>query len=159
MLASMVGNEFEVLTASSGEAAQEVFARRPIDLVLTDQRMPRMPGVQLLEWVRQNHPKTIRLLMTGFAELDEAVEAINRGQIFRYLFKPWHTAELLQVLRQAARTFTLERGHERLMEELRELNVELEQRVQQRTRELQETNNELLLKNKMLEKLALTDPL
>jgi diguanylate cyclase (GGDEF)-like protein len=159
MLTSLLGGEFEVLAVSSGAEAQEVFARRPVDLVLTDQRMPRMTGVQLLEWVRQHHSKTMRLLMTGFAELDEAVEAINRGQVFRYLFKPWHTDELLQVLRQAAHTFTLERSHERLLEELRQLNLELEERVQQRTRELEETNHELLLKNKMLEKLALTDPL
>jgi diguanylate cyclase (GGDEF)-like protein len=158
-LSSLLGKEFEVLTADSGEAAQEVFARREIDLVLTDQRMPRMTGVQLLEWVRQNQPKTIRLLMTGFAEFEEAVQAINRGQVFRYLFKPWHTEELLQVLHHSARTFFLERSHEELLEELRQLNQELEQRVQQRTKELEEANHELMQKNKMLEKLALTDPL
>jgi diguanylate cyclase (GGDEF)-like protein len=158
-LTSVLANEFEVVTAGDAEAAQEIFARRPIDLVLTDQRMPRMSGVQLLEWVRQNYPKTIRLLMTGFAELDEAVEAINRGQVFRYIFKPWHTNELLQVLHQAARTFLLERSHERLLEQLRQLNLDLEDRVQQRTRELEEANHELTQKNKMLEKLALTDPL
>jgi diguanylate cyclase (GGDEF)-like protein len=158
-LASLLGGEYEVLTADSAEAAQQAFARRPIDLILTDQRMPRMSGVQLLEWVRQNHPKAVRLLMTGFAELEEAVQAINRGQVFRYLFKPWHTEELLQILHQAARTFQLERSHEQLLEELRQLNLELEERVQQRTKELEEANHELTQKNKMLEKLALTDPL
>jgi diguanylate cyclase (GGDEF)-like protein len=115
--------------------------------------------VQLLEWVRQHHPKTVRLLMTGFAELEEAVEAINRGQVFRYIFKPWRPEELQQILRDAARSFLLERSHERLLEELRQLNSELEQRVVQRTRELEETNHELEQKNKMLEKLALQDPL
>jgi diguanylate cyclase (GGDEF)-like protein len=158
-LAALLGAEYEVLTADSGETAQELFARREIDLILTDQRMPRMSGVQLLEWVRQNYPRTVRLLMTGFAELDEAVAAINRGQVFRYLFKPWHTEELLQILSQAARSFVLEQSHEQLLEELRQLNLALEQRVQQRTRELEEANHELLQKNKMLEKLALTDPL
>jgi diguanylate cyclase (GGDEF)-like protein len=158
-LASLLGEEYDVLTADSAESAQQVFARRGIDLILTDQRMPRLSGVQLLEWVRQNYPKTIRLLMTGFAELDEAVQAINRGQVFRYLVKPWHTEELLQILHQAARTFQLERSNEHLVEELRQLNLELEGRVQQRTRELEEANHELTQKNKMLEKLALTDPL
>ena len=118
-----------------------------------------MSGVQLLEWVRQHYPKTVRLLMTGFAELEEAVEAINRGQVFRYIFKPWRSEELLETLRNAARTFLLERSHEQLLEELRQLNLELEQRVHQRTRELEEANHELEQKNKMLEKLALTDPL
>src|SRR5262245_34605580 len=121
--------------------------------------MPRMSGVQLLEWVRQYHPRTVRLLMTGFAELEEAVEAINRAQVFRYLFKPWRGEELQEVLASAARTFLLERANEQLLQELRTLNQELEQRVQQRTRELEEANFDLDQKNKMLEKLALTDPL
>jgi diguanylate cyclase (GGDEF)-like protein len=97
--------------------------------------------------------------MTGFAEVEEAVEAINRGQVFRYLFKPWRIEELLEILHSAARTFILERANECLVQELRTLNLELEQRVQQRTRELEEANLELEQKNKMLERLALTDPL
>ncbi len=158
-LSSLLSTEFEVLTADSAEAAQALFSTRDIDLVLTDQRMPRLTGVQLLEWVRQHQPRTVRLLMTGFAELEEAVEAINRAQVFRYLFKPWRSEELLEVLHSAARTFILERSNEHLLLELRTLNLELEQRVQQRTRELEEANHELEQKNKMLEKLALTDPL
>src|SRR5262249_24965605 len=120
---------------------------------------PRMSGVQLLEWVRANYSRTVRLLMTGFAELEEAVDAINRAQVFRYLFKPWRTEELVEVLNSATRTFLLERSNEQLLQQLRTLNQELEQRVQQRTRELEEANHELEQKNKMLEKLALTDPL
>jgi diguanylate cyclase (GGDEF)-like protein len=158
-LASLLGTEFEVLTADSVEKAREHFGRRDIDVILSDQRMPNGSGVQLLEWVRQHSPRTVRLLMTGFAELEEAVEAINRGRVFRYIFKPWRADELIEVLRSAARSFLLERSHEQLLEELRRLNNELEQRVQQRTRELEEANHELEQKNKMLEKLALTDPL
>jgi diguanylate cyclase len=158
-LSALLSDVYEVLTADTAEAAQELFARRDIDLILTDQRMPRMTGTQLLEWVRQSSPRTVRLLMTGFAELEEAVEAINRAQVFRYLFKPWQTEELREVLQSAARTFLLERSNEQLLQELRTLNLELERRVQQRTRELEEANHELEQKNKMLEKLALTDPL
>ena len=158
-LAPLLSEHYEVLTADSPEAAQALFAQRSIDLILTDQRMPRMSGVQLLEWVREHHPRTVRLLMTGFAELEEAVEAINRAQVFRYLFKPWRTEELQEVLASAARTFLLERDNEKLVQELKTLNQELEQRVQQRTRELEEANFDLEQKNKMLEKLALTDPL
>ncbi|MBX9678048.1 MAG: diguanylate cyclase [Gemmataceae bacterium] len=165
-LAALLNPDFEVLTAESGEVAQRFFAEREIDLILSDQKMPRMSGVQLLEWVRTSHPKTVRLLMTGFAELEEAVDAINRGQILRYISKPWKTEELRDILLSAARTFLLERSHEQLLEELREvndrllkLNSELEQRVADRTKELEEANHELEQKNKMLEKLALTDPL
>jgi diguanylate cyclase len=158
-LVSLLSDTYEVLTADSAEAAQALFARRDIDLILTDQRMPRLSGTQLLEWVREHSPRTVRLLMTGFAELEEAVEAINRAQVFRYLFKPWRTEELREVLQSAARTFLLERSNELLLQELRTLNLELERRVQQRTRELEEANHELEQKNKMLERLALTDPL
>lgn len=172
-LSALLSDEFEVITSESGAAAQRIFAERPIDLVLSDQKMPKMNGVQLLEWVRQHHPKAIRLLMTGYADLEEAVEAINRGQVYRYLPKPWRTEDLLETLRTAARSFLLERSHEQLLDELREVNdqlkrvnAELEQRVMERTHDLKEANkaleeaiHELEQKNKMLEKLALTDPL
>jgi len=158
-LSALLSQDFDVLVAESAEAAQRHFADRDIDLVLTDQKMPRTTGVQLLEWVRQHSPRTIRLLMTGFAELEGAIEAINRGQVFRYLFKPWKADELQDALRHAARTFQLERSHEQLLEQLQQLNQDLENRVAQRTQELCETMLELEQKNKMLEKLALTDPL
>ena len=151
-LTALLNNDFEVLTADTAQAAQALFAQREIDLILTDQKMPRFSGVQLLEWVRQHHPKTVRLLMTGFAELEEAVDAINRSQVYRYLFKPWRAEDLLETLHSAAHSFIFERAHEELL-------VELENRVAQRTKELEEANHELEQKNKMLEKLALTDPL
>jgi diguanylate cyclase (GGDEF)-like protein len=158
--------EFEVLTADCAGAAQQHFAQREIDILLTDQKMPRVTGVQLLEWVKENHPKTIRLMMTGFAELEETISAINKGQVFRFLLKPWQTENLLETLRTAGRTFVLERSHEQLLDELRqlneklrEMNADLENRVAERTKSLEEAYHELEHKNKMLEKLALTDPL
>jgi diguanylate cyclase len=158
-LAALLVTEFEVLTADSAEAAQKILEQRDVDIILSDQRMPRTNGVQLLEWVRTRAPKSIRLLMTGFAELEEAVEAINRGQVFRYIFKPWRAEELVDTLRSAGRTVMLERSNEQLLEELRRMNLELEKRVQERTKQLEEAVHELEQKNKMLEKLALTDPL
>jgi diguanylate cyclase (GGDEF)-like protein len=158
-LTHLLSGEFEVLTAQTPADAQAVFGRREIDVILSDQRMPRMTGVKLLEWVRRESPRTVRLLMTGFAELEEAVEAINRGQVFRYLFKPWRAEELVETLRSAARSCLLERRNAQLLAELQQLNLDLEQRVHLRTAELEEANHELEQKNKMLEKLALTDPL
>jgi diguanylate cyclase (GGDEF)-like protein len=158
-LSALLVDTFEVITADSAESAQQVFATRDVDLILTDQRMPRTTGTQLLEWVRDHSPKTVRLLMTGYAELEDAVEAINRGQVYHYLLKPWRTEELLQVLRNAAEKFELERNQEKLLEELRQLNLELEKRVVERTRELQEANHLLQQRTRELEMLALTDPL
>jgi diguanylate cyclase (GGDEF)-like protein len=165
-LSALLGHDFDVITADSYDAALEVFAQRPIDLILTDQKMPRRTGIQLLEWVREHHPRTVRLLMTGYAELEDAVDAINRGHVYYYLLKPWRTEELLQILRNAAEKCLLERRHEQLLEQMQQLNRELESRVAERTRALEEANQllqqrtrELEQRTRELERLALTDPL
>jgi diguanylate cyclase (GGDEF)-like protein len=158
-LTALLSGEFDVVTADSVEAAQAVFDRRPIDIILTDQKMPRQTGIQLLEWVRQHHPRTVRLLMTGYAELEDAVDAINRGQVYHYLLKPWRTEELLQILRNGAEKCGLERSRDDLLDQLRQLNAELEQRVAERTRALREANHLLEQRARELERLALTDPL
>jgi len=121
-LSALLAPDFEVYTADCGETAQKIFQQHRIDLILTDQKMPRMSGVQLLEWVRESYPQTIRLLMTGFAELEDAVEAINRGKVYRYLFKPWRVDELIQVLREACQRFKLERQNEELLDQLAEFH-------------------------------------
>jgi diguanylate cyclase (GGDEF)-like protein len=97
--------------------------------------------------------------MTGYAELEDAVDAINRGHVYHYLLKPWRTEELLQVLRNAAEKFTLELNRDELLEELHRAKADLEQRVSERTRELEETNRLLQQRTRELERLALTDPL
>jgi diguanylate cyclase (GGDEF)-like protein len=158
-LSALLANDFEVLTADSAEVAQRILSARPIDIVLSDQKMPRMTGVQLLEWVRHHAPRTVRLLMTGYAEHEDAVEAINRGQVYYYLLKPWRIEELLQILRNAAEKFQLERRQETLLEALRQHKLMLEQRVAERTRELEEANLQLQRALAEMEKLALTDPL
>ena len=158
-LAALLAPDFEVLTADCAATAIQILSRRSVDLILTDQKMPRMTGVQLLEWVREHSPKSIRLLMTGYAELEDAVEAINRGHVYHYILKPWRTEELVQILRNAAEKFKLERSQERLLEELRQAKLELEQRVLERTQALEETNHLLQQRTRELETLALTDSL
>jgi diguanylate cyclase (GGDEF)-like protein len=151
-LVPLLSDDFEVVTADSAEAARGLFARRPIDLILTDQRMPRCTGVQLLEWVYEHHPQTVRMLMTGFAEFDDAVNAINRGHIFYFLQKPWNAARLQQVLRDATAKLEAERARARREEELGRL-------ASQRGRELEEAQAQLVQRTRELERLALNDPL
>jgi diguanylate cyclase (GGDEF)-like protein len=165
-LAALLAVDYDVFTADCADAAEAVFTQRSIDIILTDQKMPRKTGVQLLEWVREHYPQTVRLLMTGFAELEDAVEAINRGHVYYYLLKPWRTEDLQQVLRNAAEKRYLECRQEQLIEELsqktldlEQLNRDLERRVTERTRELQEANLLLEQRARELERLALTDPL
>jgi diguanylate cyclase (GGDEF)-like protein len=158
-LSALLAHDFEVITADSAEAAQQVFEQRAVDIILSDQKMPRLTGVQLLEWVRQRSPRTVRLLMTGYAELEDAIEAINRGQVYYYLLKPWRTEDLQQVLRNAAEKFRLERSRDELLLQLQQLNQDLERRVAERTRELEQANHLLQQRSRELETLALTDPL
>ena len=136
-LAALLASEFRVLTANSADTAQAILEKDDIDLILTDRRMPRRTGIELLERVRLHSPRTVRLLMTGYGELDDAVEAINRGHVYYFLLKPWRTEELLAILRNAAEKVSLERNQDQLLEELRRLNQELEARVTQRTQQLE----------------------
>lgn len=158
-LTTQLAESFTIHSAASAEAAQMIFSRYPIDVVLTDQNMPRQTGVQLLEWVRQHYPHTVRLLMSGYAELEDAIDAINRGQVYHYLLKPWRSEELLQILRNAAEKRLLERSRDQLLHQLQQFNRDLEQRVLERTRALQEANQLLEQRANELEHLALTDPL
>jgi diguanylate cyclase (GGDEF)-like protein len=158
-LGALLAKDFDVHTAPSADEAQRICSERTVALILADQKMPGRTGVELLEWVRQNSPKTIRMMMTGFADFEETVRAINRGQVYRIILKPWRTDELLLILNNAARTYTLERSHEQLMADMQRLNTELEERVQVRTRELQDAVHQLRQRNLMLERLSLTDAL
>jgi diguanylate cyclase (GGDEF)-like protein len=158
-LRSLLAPEYEVMTANSADQAQTLIQSRPVDILLTDQRMPRRTGTSLLEWAREHSPNTVRLLMTGFSELEDAIEAINRGHVYYYLLKPWRTQDVLQVMRNAADKFSLERKRERYLADLRQLNRELEDRVAERTRELAGANLLLEQRARELERLALTDSL
>jgi diguanylate cyclase (GGDEF)-like protein len=159
LLTELLGKEFEVVAADSAETAREVLAQRPIDIILTDQQLPGQTGVQLLEHVCLHSPHTVRIMMTGLGRLEDAVDAINCGRVQHYLFKPFKNEQIVHTMRGAAHSYLLERSNTQLMEELRRLNVELEQRVRMRTAELEEANRELHQKNSMLKKMALTDPL
>jgi diguanylate cyclase (GGDEF)-like protein len=155
----LLADEFDVLLAGSAAEAQALFGKRQIDIVLTDERMPKMTGVELLEWILANHPRTQRLLWTGHGP-DAAVDAVNRGQVFRYLSKPPKKLELVRdSLRSAARIVHLEKDYDRVVRDLSALNVQLEERVRERTAALEKALRELEERTAMLEKFALTDAL
>ncbi|NBF02967.1 response regulator [Pseudomonas sp. Fl5BN2] len=137
---------YEVLLANSGARALEILAERPVDLVMSDARMPSMDGATLLARVREGYPTTRRILLTGYADLETIVKAVNEGQIHQYLSKPWNDEELLLILRQVLEHQQAERELKRLQQlvleqnrQLKASNVGLEQRVTSRTAELQQT--------------------
>src|SRR4030066_1578686 len=85
---------YRIFTAESGAAGLEIMAHEPVDMVISDMRMPEMNGAQFLEKVRENWPDTVRILLTGYAEIGATIEAINKGQIYRYISKPWEDNDI-----------------------------------------------------------------
>jgi DNA-binding NtrC family response regulator len=93
---------YKVITALDGEAALRLVASESVDVVLSDMDMPGMSGLDLMVRLRRNHPSAVRLLLTGRGTLAAAVGAINDGEVYRFMTKPWDIDELREVLRQAA---------------------------------------------------------
>ena len=98
---AVCGDDFEVLTANSGEDGLKLLREHDVAVVLSDQRMPGMTGTELLEKVQEEYPDTIRLLITAYSDLQAAEDAINRGHVRRYLRKPWEPESLKAELRDA----------------------------------------------------------
>jgi response regulator RpfG family c-di-GMP phosphodiesterase len=148
---------YHVLTAESGAAGLALLASEPVDLVISDMRMPEMDGAHFLEQVRQRWPDTMRLLLTGYADIKSTINAINQGEIYRYVAKPWDDKELPLILREALDRRDLLVENARLQalttmqnEQLRELNEGLERKVAARTGELAQVNSFLSLANQQL---------
>ena len=148
---------YTIYMGESGKAGLEILEQHPINLVISDMRMPEMDGAQFLEQVRQRWPETIRVLLTGYADVSSTINAINRGEIYRYISKPWHEDDLLLIVRDALERQRLVKENERLLqltraqnEELKDLNANLENKVRQRTSEIEQINSFLNLANDQL---------
>jgi CheY-like chemotaxis protein len=112
-------DDYEVITTNDARRGLEILEERaPVAVVLTDQRMPHMTGVEFLREVYQRHPDTVRIMLTGFADSAATIQAINDGHIYAYLDKPWEPAELKQTVKNAAQHFTLTVENRRLVDDL-----------------------------------------
>ena len=137
---------YDVLLATSGAQALEMLTQQPVDLVMSDARMPNMDGATLLAHVHERYPATTRIMLTGYADPAAIIKAINEGRIDRYISKPWNDEEMLLTLRQALEHQRSERERQRLErlaqvqnDQLKLLNSTLEKHVAARTAELQQT--------------------
>jgi CheY-like chemotaxis protein len=120
-------DDYDVLTSSDAESALRLLEERgPVAVVISDQRMPNMTGVEFLTRVFQRHPNTVRIILTGFADMDAIINAINDGHVYAYITKPWEPDDLKQVVRRAAQHYRLSVENERLLGELKRSNVFLE---------------------------------
>ena len=154
---------YQVCTAEGGQAGLALLQTQAVDLVISDMRMPKMDGAEFLAQVRQRWPDSMRLLLTGYADISAIVEAINRGEIYRYITKPWDDDELALIVREALAHQALEREQKRLEalllcqnEALQAANVSLEAKVAARTAELQQASASLRTVNGQLKASFLT---
>jgi response regulator RpfG family c-di-GMP phosphodiesterase len=136
---------YRIYIAESGAAGLEILAKESIDLVISDMRMPEMDGATFLKEVRSRWPKVMRILLTGYADITSTVAAINHGEIYRYIAKPWDDNEIVTIVREALERMHLEKENQRLSaltlaqnDELKALNTSLEQKVAERTAELRQ---------------------
>lgn len=114
-LKRLLRHDFVIFTAKSGEEALQVLREHPIHVVMTDQRMPQMTGSELLTEMRKADPDPIRVVFTGYADLKSMVQAVNSGQLFRYITKPWDPDELIETLNEAASAFAQRQRQRQLM--------------------------------------------
>ncbi len=134
---------YVIHTAESGAAGLEILRQQPVDLIISDMRMPEMNGAEFLEQAVEVAPEAMRLLLTGYSDINATIEAINKGKIFGYISKPWNETELNLTVRQALEQKALRDERDRLQKltqkqnaELKELNATLEDKVRQRTKQL-----------------------
>ncbi len=149
---------FAMETFTAVEKALSFIKANPVQLIISDQRMPVMTGTEFFVKVRELRPEAIRILLTGYADLDATIDAINKGQIYKFLVKPWNDEEVHATVVRALEFYDLTLENKRLLqelsvknEELAQWNKELGNRVKERTKMFVEKNLELNKLNKVLE--------
>ncbi|NDJ74900.1 MAG: response regulator, partial [Chloroflexi bacterium] len=135
--------DYTVYTAISAEEGYQIMSETPVHVIISDQRMPGMTGAEFFSRIKGDFPDAIRLLLTGYADIEAVIAAINDGNVFRYITKPWDPVELENIVRQAFERYELIIRNRCLLEELQEANALLEERVRARTAELSAANERL----------------
>lgn len=134
---------YEIHLAKSGQEGLEIMKNYPIQLIITDQRMPEMTGIQFLEKIIPDYPDCIRMILTGFSDIEAIIQAINTGRVYRYITKPWSKEELKINIDKGLETYQLREQNRKLIDDLKEANLTLEQKVIDRTRKIEAQNKEI----------------
>ena len=148
-----------IYTAENGVAGLDILQQHPIDLIISDMRMPQMNGAEFLALAAALSPETIRILLTGFADIDSTIAAVNKGKIYSYLNKPWEDNELKIHIANALEQKRMREERQQLFDiinqqnnQLKDLNAHLEEKIEARTVQLRSTLNKLDRAHKSLEK-------
>lgn len=145
---------FDVLTAEDGQSALATMRKeKEISVVVSDQRMPKMTGSELFSQLALEHPDVKRILLTGYTDLESIREAVNKGNIFRFLLKPWDDDELLRCVEEGEHYHLVSQENKRLQAELALANQNLENKVAQKTRILNMNIRSLERYEKIVEQL------
>lgn len=138
--------DYQVLRAHDSEEALRLMGEFDVHIILTDQRMPRISGVELLKEVRGEHPEAIRVLFTGYAGLDDVIAAINQGHVYHFLQKPWQPEEIQAAVANAVSEYERLVEQKRFLQLARQRVAELENRVHSlegRVEQLEKENRNL----------------
>jgi len=144
---------YKILMAHSGEEGLKVLEEHTVGVIVSDQRMPGMIGAEFLGRARERYPDTVRIMLSGYTELDSVTEAINQGAIYKFLTKPWEDDLLRANIEEAFEYYELRHENQRLARELSNINRDLEQRVKERTREAVLSTRSLQVAHDVLEAL------
>jgi response regulator RpfG family c-di-GMP phosphodiesterase len=117
---------FNIYSAESAEEGRNILEIEPIEVILSDQRMPKMTGIEFFQSILTTHPDPIRILITGYTDINAVIDAINIGQVYKYLTKPWIEHEVKSSILNAFEVFELRRQNRELTEKLLEANKKLE---------------------------------
>ena len=118
---------YSVVTAPDGQRALEILKQRPVQLVISDQQMPGMSGIELLRVIRVRHPKVVRVMLTGDSDPETAVRSINEGEVYRFIRKPWSNSDLRTIIELAFQVLRLEEEKRRLISLVRKQRTAWEQ--------------------------------
>lgn len=118
MLERLLRSSYRVITASSGEEALEVLRREEVALIITDQRMPGMTGTELLRESMKSNPDTIKIILTGYTDIEALIDAINTSRVYKFVSKPWDPVQLKQIIEDALREYRLHLEQKQLLEGL-----------------------------------------
>ena len=151
---------YTILRANSGQGGLELLAQHKVGVIISDQRMPGMTGTEFLSKVKELYPDTVRIVLSGYTELNSVTDAINRGAIYKFLTKPWEDDLLRANVEEAFHRYEMKMENARLARELQEangellrINQELEKRVEEKTREVMRNLHVLQVSQEMLEHL------
>jgi two-component system, NtrC family, response regulator HupR/HoxA len=137
-LQRILEDTFDVKTAASAEEAEEILEREWVQVILCDQRMPHVSGVEFLKSVRERWPETVRMIISGYTDAEDIIRSINEAGIYQYVMKPWQPESLILTLKNAVRLFELQRQNELLAVELRMSSERAESVMTTRRRELKQ---------------------